>query len=332
MGSFRRVCAAAFGTALMAGTLHAATIDPPTVALSRGTIAIVVADFRGFSGDGRILFDNIARLQGFGEPPQLVEVSAPDRAGSLEAGARYVLAYSEFKTSKTRTIVGDPSGAHVLTTPGLEPAIWKAGAVTENLMLWRPDLEPGGIQGAVPRLLDMLASPDLDMQRFAAAEIRFRPALVGTLDAATQRRLIGFAGRERTTDPGARAAVLAVSHDMPDNARLQRQWDAVALGILRHGPLDTMAHHRHGELVATAFARIERRGMKVKTATLERWLRSDDNALNEFALLALRRQSPDSERAALAEALRRADLPADTRRFLEAHQRRLQYMRAQTPP
>jgi len=323
MPAIRQAFAAVFFSLLISGTLQAAPIDPPTVALSRGTVAIVVADYRGNPGGNRILFDNVTRLQGFGEVPDLVELVAPDRADRLEVGSRYVVAYSQYKSSKTKQIIGDPAGAHALMSPGMEPAIWKADPQIESLALWRPDLDPAGIEAALPRLLAMLASSDLDMQRFAAAEIRFRPVLIAKLDAAAQRELATFAGREKFTAASARAAILAVAHDMQPIARLQQQWDSVALRILRGGPLDTMAHERYAELVMTAFERVERRGVKVNQSSLQRWLRSDDNALNEQALLALRRQSPEAERAALDKALRRSDLPADTRLFLEGHHQRL---------
>ena len=167
-----------------------------------------------------------------------------------------------------------------------------------------------------------MRSRDKQLQDFAAAEIAFRPALQRTLDASVQRRLRSFV-EDTHAAPSARARLLLAALEMPSHGRSQRAWERAAEHVLRTEPVLIRALRGHSELVLDAFRHLETRRAATRPALLQRWLASDELALAETALLALRRQSALAERSALAKTMERGDLPAETRQFLRDHDQRL---------
>ena len=324
MGILGRALGAAITlVAIGVSNAQAAKIDPPTIALGRPTTSVVVAEFKEAGPGDRLVFEHRRTLRSPGDVPALIDIGKPDLLEPMRVGESYVLAYTMYQNDPLKRTVTNLRGAIFLSTPGLEPALWKAGPEIEQLVLWSIGDDADAVRAALPRLLDLLRSPDAQVQAFAAAEITFRPALLHTLDASTQRALQRFVVNARAP-AAARARLLLAALEMPASGRAQRGWDRAALGVLRDEPVRTRERRGHSELVLDAFRYLEQRDIAADRARLQRWLASDEAALAEAALLALRRQSADAEQSALAQALERDDLPATTRKFLLEHRQRLE--------
>lgn len=302
--------------------VQAAKIDPPTIALGRPTTSIVIATFKEHGPDQRIVFAKIRQLAGPVDAPELIDLATPDLPAPLRIGERYVLAYSNHTNDRLKRTMTNARGGAFVATPGLEPAIWEDRGEIEDLLMWRIGDDLVKVREALPRLLGLLQSRDPQLQGFAAAEIAFRPALIAVLEPSSQRRIRAFVERARAP-ADARARLLLAAIDMPADPPSVRAWDAAAKHVLATSPIVLRDLRRHSEFVAAAFRYCEHRNIMVAPAALRRWLRSDDAALAEMALLGLRRQSARAELDALDAVISRDDVPADTHRFLVDHRRRL---------
>jgi hypothetical protein len=81
-------------------------------------------------------------------------------------------------------------------------------------------------------------------------------------------------------------------------------------------------------LVLLALEVLDKHAVKVSPDALARWVRSPRPPLVERACLMLRRESPALERSTIQAALADSHLPAQTRRFLNDHLRRLDLLDA----
>ena len=100
---------------------------------------------------------------------------------------------------------------------------------------------------------------------------------------------------------------------------------AEALRVVTTTPVDGYADEAldPAGFVLVAFDVLGQGATKVSAGALQRWLHSANPALAERASLLLRRDYPAEERPAILHALTDPQLPAQTRKFLDDHLRRL---------
>ncbi len=312
---------------LAATGVHAAKVNPPSVVLGAPTTTLVVAIYREEGPGGRIVFETERKLAGAFDVPAMIDLARPDLDTPLRAGQRYVLAYTLFKNDRTRRNATNVRGAMFVGSPGAEPGLWPYSKAAEDMVMWRIGNDDDAMRTAAPRLMKMLRSRDPAMQRFAAAELAYRGSQLDALTTAQRRQLLAFVRGDGA--PGAaRAQVLLAATHMPDRDGGQSSWSAVAARLIARSAVDVLAIPERAELLLAAFQHIDDNKVTLPDRSLERWLASDDANLSEWALLRLRRQSPQSERDALDKALAANNIPAATRTFLVDHRRRLEAMRA----
>ena len=310
---------------LAAARAGAERLEPPSEALRLPYVSIAATEFVEQAAFGHVVFRRIEQLAGKERAPELIDLIVPDDVrAQLKPGDRQLIAWSSV-TGDPRVPEGlrrDPEGARLLQTTGLEPALFRDTRANRALLRWDLGESAWRQRRQLPRLLALLDTPEAAVQCFAMAEIALRPVLVAALDESARARLRRFAADD-SASTRARALLLELASQQAD-ALGRAGWDEVVQGILVRTPLATAAQPPAAHLVYQAFALAQSRDMPLQGETAERWLRGDDAALAESALLALRRQGHEVEVAALQRALARDDVPATTAVFLRDHQRRLQ--------
>jgi len=310
---------------LAATRASAERLEPPSEALRSPYVSIAATEFVEQAAFGHVVFRRIEQLSGKERAPELIDLIVPDTLrAQLKPGDRQLIAWTSV-TGDPRVPEGlrrDPAGARLLETTGLEPALFRDTRANRALLRWDLGESAWRQRRQLPRLLALLDSPEPAVQCFAMAEIALRPVLVAAIDEAARAHLRRFAADDRAS-LSARALLLELASQRADALGVAG-WDDVVQGILDRAPLATATQPQTAHLVYQAFALAQSRGMLLQGERAERWLRGDDAALAEAALLALRRQGHDVEVAALQRALARDDVPATTAGFLRDHQRRLQ--------
>lgn len=324
--------------------VFAEKIEPPSIVLSAPTTTIVVAEYNEGGPSDRIVFAKVKVLQSQQEVPALIDIAKPDLREPLIAGKRYILAYSPYAEDRFERIVVSPRGASFLSSPGIEPGLWDDSAENESMVMWRigedeseheRDGENGRESGhdtetaeaAMPRLLKMLVSNDLQHREFAAAEMAYRPALLAELDASEQKALQRFVASDGGPDR-ARAALLVAAASMSAGLTSVRGWDVVVTSLLGKMQVDTLVADRRSSLVLAALAYLPTRRRHTDGKLQARWLRGDDMGVVEAAALALQDMSVDLAKARIGAVLADRTLPADNRSVLEGYQQRLKLMKS----
>lgn len=307
-------CLAVLGM-VATGTASAAKVDPPTIALSRPTTSIVVADYREAGPGDRLVFSRVRTVRSPVEVPELIDLAKPDLHEPLVAGKRYLLAYTVFANDKMKRTSPRARGGAFLSSPGLEPPLWDFSDSNEQMVTWHIADEVAGMQAAMPRLLKLLASSESRQRAFAAAEIAYRPALLGVLSASEQKALQKFVHRDAGPDR-ARAVLMMMAYNMPDLGSARRSWDGTARDLLADSPLLTRDQDGHTQLLLAAFSHLQARDSELSPKIARRWLHADDMALVEAAASALQRSSSTLARNEIGAALRAADLSSGSREVL----------------
>lgn len=314
--------AAALLGLVAAGAASAAKVDPPTIALGRPTTSIVVADYREPGLGDRLVFTHVHTVRSPVEVPELIDLARPDLGEPLVVGKRYLLAYTLFANDKLKRTSMRSRGGVFLSSPGLEPALWNYSAENEALFQWHIDDELAGMRTAMPRLLELLASRDSRQRAFAAAEIAYRPALVGVLSAREQAALRKFVGRDAGPER-ARAMLMMVAYNMPEAGSARRDWDGAARRLLAHSPLRSREIDGRTQLLLAAFSHLQARGVELSPRIARRWLRADDVALVEAAASALQGGSDQLARKEIDAALHDDRLGDGSREVLQRFRQRL---------
>ena len=322
------------------GAVLAEKIKPPTIAFGEPTTTIIVADYLEGSAPERLVFSKVEVLQSSGDVPQLIDIAKPDLRKPLVAGGRYVLAYSPYAENRLEQIVVNPRGASFLSSPGIEPGLWKDSREARARVMWRIDSEESehgrehevgessdAARHAMPRLLKMLRSDDSQWREFAAAEIALRPALIARLDGSEQKALQRFVASDAGPDR-ARASLLQAAAAMPATMEAVNGWDKVATTLMAEMPLQTRDVDRRSALVLAALSYPSARQQDRDGKLQSRWLFSDDMALVEMAATALLDISADVAKSAFDAALADVGLANDNRTVIQGFKQRLENMHA----
>lgn len=307
---------------IAAGSAGAAKVDTPTIALSRPTTSLVVADYKEAGPGDRLVFSRVRTIRSPVDVPELIDLAKPDLHGPLVVGKRYLLAYTLFANDKRKRTSARARGGAFLSSPGLEPSLWEFSDANEKMITWHIADDLAGMRSAMPALLKLLASRDSAQRGFAAAEIAYRPALLAALTASEQKALRKFVDRDAGPDRG-RAVVMMMAYNMPDVGSTRRGWDGTARDLLADSPVITRDKDGRTQLLLAAFSHLQARGSELSPKIARRWLHADDMALVEAAASALQRDSAALARSEIDMALRDSSLSAGSREALQQVLQRL---------
>ena len=303
------------------GAALAAKIKPPSAILREATTNIAAVRFVEVGPTGRLVFRRVEKLGGDADVPELIDLAAPaDLPALIDTKDVYLIAYTRYRREAER-VIANRTGAQLLVSNGLEPALWRDSKQAREIVAWKAGNGEDAQKLRLPELVAMLDAADPQFQNFAAAEIVLRPSLTKHLDAAARERLQAFA-RGQGGNATARAMLMEAASQKLDGFA-DPQWREVAQHVLAVTPTRVQQAAGYASLVRFAFVVLENGRDVIAPGVLDRWVASDNAALAEAALLALRREAPGRELAALDATLALSLLPAGTREFLLDHRRRL---------
>lgn len=307
-------------SSLCAASAFAAKVKPPAAILRENTTSLAAVEFAEAGVEGRMVFRRIEPLGGDAEIPELIDLAVPAEVRQVVLpGERYLIAYTVFRREAEQIRIAR-LGAQLLVTPGLEPALLRDTPENRAIFAWQPGADESAVRKHLPDLLAMLEARDTQRQNFALSEIVLRPQLSDALDARARKTLQRFAAN-REANTNARARLLQAAVSQPDVFG-RDGWKTIALDVLATTPVLVQTVEGNASLARFAFELAERDRIALPLPVIERWLTGDNASLAELALLALRRQQPARELAALEQALSLSLLPAGTREFLLDHRRR----------
>lgn len=327
----------AFGTALSACffcaiAAHAERIEPPLELLRAAGNLLVAGTLLEINPPDRFVFARKEVLAGKAQPPAQIDVRAP--ASSLQGakvGERYVFGYriAQPDPRNPTRIIADPKGAVLITSTGLEPALFRDTPALRAILEASRSEHGRESRRLLDLLLGALAGSDRPLQNLAAGQIT-QDLETGQRLRDSDRSLIERVARDHATPPDVRAALLLAAETRP--AAFGAWWQAGSLDVIASTPVGGYAPGTSDPtaLVLLAFEVLGQHAVPIAPAVLKRWISSASPALVEHACLILRRQSPGEERSAIQHALADPALPGQTRRFLNDHLRRLDRMEHMT--
>jgi hypothetical protein len=306
---------------LATGFAQAAKVKPPAAVLREATTSLALVEFAEPGVAGRMVFRRLEKLGGDSDIPELIDLAVPEQLRHIVLpGERYLIAYTVFRREAEQVRV-DRRGAQLLVSPGLEPALLRDSAENRAILAWQPGADEAAVRARLPELLALLDHRDPQLQNFALSEIVLRPQLSTALDGRARKALLRFAANTQA-NANARARLLQAAVVLPQQYG-KAGWREIALDVLDRQSVQVQEVEGTASLARFAFDLLERDDVKAPLPTLTRWLASDNAAVAEKALLALRRQEAARELPALEQALQLSLLPAGTREFLLDHRRRM---------
>lgn len=310
--------------------VHAEPVEPPLELLYAPGNVLVAGTVVEINPSGRLVFDRRDVLGGEGQVPDKIDVSVPLAAlDGVKPGQRYIVGYTLAMTdprNPTHT-VANPNGAVVLTSIGLDPALFSDTPAARAILKAGRSEHGRESRSLFVLLMKTLAGTDRPLQTLAAGQI--------FLDPETRERLresghdiIERVARDAHTPAPVRASLLQSAADRPDD--LGDWWQSAAVDVVVSTPIDGYAKGASDPygLVLLALEVLDKHQTHVDPGALTRWVRGPDPSLVERACLMLRREAPALERTAIREALDDPKLPEQTRTFLYDHLRRLDLLDA----
>ncbi len=300
-------------------------VEPPVELLHAPENMLVAGTLVEINPAGRLVFRFKELLSGHPRPPPLIDLRvAPDLLETVALNERYVFGYSMVAEDARQQgrAVRNPDGGVLLTSIGLEPALFRDSVQVRQLLKAGRTEHARESRRFVDRLLAALAGSDRALQILAAGEFVADDELRERL-LDDDRKALQAAARDTRLPGSARSSLLRAAASDPEAFG---DWaPSVAMEVLGTTPLEATAGPAPAadELVLASLELLDRARATVPTEALSRWAWSASAPIAERALLALRRQSAASERATLQRALADPNLPATTRTFLEVHRQRL---------
>lgn len=313
---------------LFALPVSAGPIDPPLELLHSSSSVLIAGKLARIDADGRLEFTVRDTLSG--TPPQEYAVDigfGSDVPADLRVGHRYIVGYTILirDPHNRKHKLPNPQGPTVLSSPGLEPALFEDSRALRAILRASDDEEGRESQELLDLLLKAIAGSEPQLQNLAAYELAYRPDLAARLDARG-RTVLGTAAKDADARPAARSALLQASFHDPD--RYGDWWRPAAQNIVTTTPVDGYIAQSEGldALVMAAFGVLQAGEVDLPSDALVRWVGGVRPAISERALLMLRKQEPRLERSSIQQALANPALPTQTRTFLTDHLRRLDFM------
>jgi hypothetical protein len=326
--AFRHAARAAFLVAalvLVLPSARAERVEPPLELLYAPANVLVAGPVVETAPSGRLVLRRKDVLSARERPPELIDVRVPKAAlETLKPGDRVIVGYTLLRPdprNPSRAML-NPAGAIILSSIGLEPALFRDTPQARALLAAGSSEHGRESRRLFDLLLKALAGSDTALRTLAAGEFAQDLELGERLREGHGRDVIEKVARDPQAPPGVRTTLLVAAHTRP--ADFGPWWADVASGIVTTTPTGGYAHPASDPegLVLTALELLDGQA-KVPPEALQRWLRSPSPPIAERASLMLRRQSPALERSSIQQALADPTLPANTRRFLNDHLRRL---------
>lgn len=324
-----RTARACFSVALFAlSTCPIATfagpVEPPMELLYQPQNQLVAGPLLDINPNGRLVFQRKDVLGGKGRPPEQIDVRAPKAIlDAVKRGERYIFGYAASRADPRNPthVILDPLGPVLLTSIGLEPALFRDTPETRALLKAGRSEHGRESRRFFELLMQALAGKDPALQLLAAGEIAQDPEVrerVRENGAVVER-----VARAPGTPVTVRSTLLLAAATRPSD--FGSWWQDVAVNIVATTPTGgyTPDSSDPTGLVLLAFEELDKHAVRVPSDALERWVGGDTPLLAERASLMLRRESPARERSAIQKALADPKTPAQTRKFLGDHLRRL---------
>ena len=305
---------------------NAERLQPPLELLYNPLNVLVSGKVDEINPQGRIVFARQDVLSAKTRPPELIDVRVPVQTlAEVKVGENYVLAYSNYVRDprKPEALIGSPVGPVLIVSEGLEPALFRDTAEVRKLLKLGRSEHGRESRSSLDLLLAALKNNDPQLQNLAAAQITMEPELLQQIKPTDLPAIKTLVGNDQA-HPAARAILLVAANRHPQ--QLGREWPAeMALAIITTTPIDLNLTKSldSGQLVLSAFDMLATPSGDLPLASVTRWIGSSNPGIAERALLIVRKQSPDQERAAIQHALDDASLTPLTRQFLQDHLRRL---------
>jgi len=305
---------------------NAERLQPPLELLYNPLNVLVSGKVDEINPQGRIVFARQDVLSAKTRPPELIDVRVPVQTlAEVKVGENYVLAYSNYVRDprKPEALIGSPVGPVLIVSEGLEPALFRDSAEVRKLLKLGRSEHGRESRSSLDLLLAALKSDDPQLQNLAAAQITMEPELLQRIKPTDLPAIKTLVGNDQA-HPAARAILLVAANRHPQ--QLGREWPAeMALAIITTTSIDLNLTKSldSGQLVLSAFDMLATPSGDLPLASVTRWIGSSNPGIAERALLIVRKQSPDQERAAIQHALDDASLAPLTRQFLQDHLRRL---------
>lgn len=321
-------------TALVLGMMpaRAERVESPLELLYKPGNLLVAGPLIEINPSGRLVFARKEVLGGKPQPPDKIDVRAPMSAlQTAKLGERYIFGYSLVRPdprNPTRTIA-DPDGAILLTSIGLEPALFRDTPDVRAILKVARSERGRESQRLFDLLMQALAGPDPQLQNLAAGEIA-QELEMGERLREGGRNVVEKVARNLHTPAGVRATLLLAAATRP--ADLGDWWQAASTDVVTSTPVDGYAAGTSDPtgLVLLALEVLNQHAVTVPPDALKRWVWSASPALVERACLMLRREFPAGERTVIQQALADPKLPGQTRKFLNDHLRRLDRLDAKS--
>jgi len=305
---------------------NAERLQPPLELLYNPLNVLVSGKVDEINPQGRIVFARQDVLSAKTRPPELIDVRVPVQTlAEVKVGENYVLAYSNYVRDprKPEAMIGSQVGPVLIVSEGLEPALFRDTAEVRKLLKLGRSEHGRESRSSLDLLLAALKNNDPQLQNLAAAQITMEPELLQQIKPTDLPAIKTLVGNDQA-HPAARAILLVAANRHPQ--QLGREWPAeMALAIITTTPIDLNLTKSldSGQLVLSAFDMLATPSGDLPLASVTRWIGSSNPGIAERALLIVRKQSPDQERAAIQHALDDASLAPLTRQFLQDHLRRL---------
>jgi hypothetical protein len=304
---------------------HAERLESPLEVMYAPDAAIAAGKLLEINPTGRLVIEAKDAISGKAKPPEKLDVRvSKDVLDDVKAGERYVVAYSAFRRDPRKPVgfVANPDGATVLSSPGIEPALFRDTPAIRAILKAGRSEHGRESRKLLDLLMEALAGGDRQLQNLAAGELAYEPELGERLHDA-DRAAIEKAVRDPHTPIRVRTTLLEGAARQPKT--LGDWWRPAALDIVTTTPVDGYSDKASDpvQLILTAFEVLDRFSVKVPPETLKRWVWNQNPALVERVCVMLRREAPGEERSTIQLALADPKLPETTRKFLNDHLRRL---------
>lgn len=322
-----RACSTFATILLAAGSAgaFAGSLEAPLELLYNPGNQLVAGSLVEINPGGRLVFQRKEVLGGRARPPELIDVRAPKATlDAVKTGERYIFGYAFSRSDPRdplRTVV-DPEGPVLLTSIGLEPALFRDTREVRAILKAGRTERRRESRRFFDLLMQALAGPDRALQNLAAGELAQDREVREHLREGGQpvvERVVGDA----STPSGVRSTLLLAAATRPGD--FGGWWQDAALKIVETTPAGGYTPEASDPtgLVLVAFEALDRHAVRIPPDALKRWVSGDTPLLAERASLMLRRESPAMERSTIQQALADPKLPEQTRKFLSDHLRRL---------
>jgi len=314
----------------MAPIAFAERIEPPLEMLHDSANLLMAGTATEINvAASRVVFERKALLSGnsvFVTQDDIEVLVPPNALEKVVIGKDYVFGYTLFHEDPRHPgrLIGKRQGATLLVAPGLEPALFADTPALRHLIEMGVDEKAHESRALLALLLPALAGSDQIMQNLAANELAMNAKLRNQLGGREREAITQFVRNSAASTLGRTALLEAAAlHPASFGAGWAMDTAAQLLATAPTAGFTDQTSDRE-TLMRTALLLFDQTAtVTLPAATLQRWLRSDSQALVEPALRLVVRQGPADARKAIEQAAVDRATPQQTRIFLRGYLRRM---------